>query len=101
MMLILKRLLLFLGKISEMKRFLFLLCRVGGILARLRSRFFCQQYTQNITKETVKSIRVLETEILNFQEMAQLSGNQAYIDSLFLKKTALSDLQEMKAQVAF
>lgn len=63
-------------------------------------KIFCQQYTQNITKETVKSIRVLETEILNFQEMAQLSGNQAYIDSLFLKKTALSDLQEMKAQGA-
>lgn len=63
-------------------------------------KIFCQQYTQNITKETVKSIRVLETEILNFQDMAQLSGNQEYIDSLFLKKTALSDLQEMKAQGA-
>lgn len=63
-------------------------------------KIFCQQYTQNITKETVKSIRVLETEILSFQERAQLSGNQAYIDSLFLKKTALSDLQEMKAQGA-
>lgn len=46
-------------------------------------KLFCQQYTQNITRETVKSIKVLETGILKLQEMAQLSGNQAYIDSFF------------------
>lgn len=32
--------------------------------------------------------------------MAQSSGNQTHIDSLYFKKTALSDLQEMKAQGA-
>ncbi len=68
-----------------MKRFLFRLCRVWWDFGKTQNQDFLSQYTQNITKETVKSIRVLETEILNFLEMAQLSGNQAYIDSLFLR----------------
>lgn len=67
---------------------------------KIQIKMLCQQYTRNITKETVKSIDILEKEILKLQDMAQSGRNQTYIDSLFFKKTALSDLQELKAQGA-
>ncbi len=60
----------------------------------------CQQYTHNVTKDIIKSIRVLEDEILKFQEVAQSSGNQTHIEGLFLKKSVLSDMQKVKAQGA-
>ncbi len=60
----------------------------------------CQQYTHNVTKDIIKSIRVLEDEILKFQEVAQSSGNQTHIKGLFLKKSVLSDMQRVKAQGA-
>lgn len=58
----------------------------------------CQQYTHNVTKDIIKSIRVLEDEILKFQEVAQSSGNQTHNEGLFLKKSVLSDMQRVKAQ---
>lgn len=58
---------------------------------KIQTKLLCQQYTHNVTKDIIKSIKELEEEILKFQETAQLSGNQTHIESLFLKRSALSD----------
>lgn len=67
---------------------------------KIQTKLLCQQYTHNVTKDIIKSIKELEEEILKFQETAQLSGNQTHIESLFLKRSALSDIQRIKAQGA-
>jgi len=67
---------------------------------KVQIKQLCQQYTHNVTKDIINSIKALEDEILKFQEVAESSGNQMHIESLFLKKSVLSDIQKVKAQGA-
>lgn len=66
-----------------MKKTSFSLYKTGGSLVKIQIKQLCQQYTHNVTKDMVKSIKILEDEIQKFQEEAQLSGNQRHIESLF------------------
>lgn len=60
----------------------------------------CQQYTFNVSHNIAKSMRDLETEIVELQISADSTGNPGCIEDLKLKKTVLADLLGSKAQGA-
>ena len=60
---------------------------------------FCQQYTFNVSSHITRSMRDLEIEIVELQNVAS-TGNRGSIDDLKYKKAALADLLGTKAQGA-
>jgi len=67
---------------------------------KIQIKQFCQQYTRNFTKELNSSKKVLETEIINLQTLADITNNQNYTEMISNKKTQLADLLGVKTQGA-
>lgn len=61
---------------------------------------FCQQYTRNITAQLSRSMKILETSIVKFQELADSTEGNNVLEGLSMKKTQLSDLLGVKVQGA-
>lgn len=61
---------------------------------------FCQQHTRNITVQTLRDMKTLETSILKLQESVELTGENRCLEALSIKKTLLSDLLRARAQGA-
>lgn len=56
-------------------------------MGKVQIKEFCQQYSQNVTKEITLTLNTLETDILKLQELAHLPGNQkSDVESLIKNK---------------
>lgn len=60
----------------------------------------CQQHTPNVTWDITKSMRDLEIEIVELQNLVNSTGNRGHIEDLKSKKSALRDLLGTKVQGA-
>uniref|UniRef100_A0A3B5PPF5 Reverse transcriptase domain-containing protein n=1 Tax=Xiphophorus maculatus TaxID=8083 RepID=A0A3B5PPF5_XIPMA len=69
-------------------------------IGKIKIQQFCNQYTYNVTREMVKSIEELETEIVDLQSFCESTGNRGHIQTLKQKKNALADLLGLRAQGA-
>lgn len=52
----------------------------------------CQQFTPNVTRDITRSMRHLETQVVELQSLAVSTGNRGLLDSLKSKKAFLADL---------
>uniref|UniRef100_A0A8C2FKM2 Reverse transcriptase domain-containing protein n=1 Tax=Cyprinus carpio TaxID=7962 RepID=A0A8C2FKM2_CYPCA len=69
-------------------------------VGKVKIRQFTQQYTLNVTKELTRSLEFLEREIIEFQNLAQSTGEIHYLESCSKKKAQLADLLGHKVQGA-
>ena len=60
----------------------------------------CQQYTLNVTRDVIRSMEDLETEIVEVLNLIDSTRNQDHIKDLKSKQSALTDLLGTKAQGA-
>lgn len=65
---------------------------------KVQIKQLCQQYTRNITVQTLRSMHTLETSIIKLQELAGSDGNNSVSDTLSFMKKKLSDLLGVKVQ---
>nr|BAC82605.1 pol-like protein [Tetraodon nigroviridis] len=63
-------------------------------------RLLCQQYTLNVTRDACRSIRELESEIVDLEILSAFTENRGHIEALKSKKMALKDLLGTKVQGA-
>ena len=49
-------------------------------------RLLCQQHTLNVTRDATRSMKDLETDIVELEHLSESTGNQGYIESLKGKK---------------
>ncbi|KAK3566548.1 hypothetical protein QTP86_034840, partial [Hemibagrus guttatus] len=62
-------------------------------------KVFCQQYTLNITRDIVRSLKALEIEIMELQRL-EATGNRGHIEALKSKKAKMNDLLDVTEQGA-
>ncbi|KAK3522473.1 hypothetical protein QTP86_013341 [Hemibagrus guttatus] len=62
-------------------------------------KVFCQQYTLNVTRDIVRSLKALEIEIVELQHL-EATGNRGHIEALKSKKAKMNDLLDVTAQGA-
>ncbi|KAK3524682.1 hypothetical protein QTP86_000650 [Hemibagrus guttatus] len=62
-------------------------------------KVFCQQYTLNITRDVVRSLKALEIEIVELQRL-EATGDRGHIEALKSKKAKMNDLLDITAQEA-
>ncbi|KAK3550043.1 hypothetical protein QTP86_018661, partial [Hemibagrus guttatus] len=62
-------------------------------------KVFCQQYTLNVTRDIVRSLKALETEIVELQRL-EATGDRGHIEALKSKKAKMNDLLDITAQGA-
>ncbi|TWW77604.1 hypothetical protein D4764_12G0009940 [Takifugu flavidus] len=63
-------------------------------------RMLCQQHTLNVTRPVTRSIRDLETEIVELERLNESTGNGGSVGILKTKKMALANLLGARAQGA-
>lgn len=74
----------------EKQKIDFKIYSIGGILKKLQIKQFCQQYTQNITKELNNFMKALEAEITKLQSSADSMVNQNYTTVISNRKNPAS-----------
>ncbi|KAK3522500.1 hypothetical protein QTP86_016150 [Hemibagrus guttatus] len=62
-------------------------------------KVFCQQYTLNVTRDIVRSLKALEIEIVELQRL-EATGDRRHIEALKSKKAKMNDLLDITAQGA-
>ncbi|KAK3510999.1 hypothetical protein QTP70_027845 [Hemibagrus guttatus] len=62
-------------------------------------KVFCQQYTLNVTRDIVGSLKALEIEIVELQRL-EATGDRGHIEALKSKKAKMNDLLDITAQGA-
>ncbi|KAK3562052.1 hypothetical protein QTP86_025970 [Hemibagrus guttatus] len=62
-------------------------------------KVFCQQYTLNVTRDIVRSLKALEIEIVELQRL-EATGDRGHIEALKSKKAKMNDLLDITAQGA-
>lgn len=60
----------------------------------------CQQYTLSVTQDISRSMKDLETEIVELQSLLESTGNQDHIEDLKCNRSALKDLLGTEARGA-
>ncbi|KAI7801458.1 pol-like protein [Triplophysa rosa] len=68
---------------------------------KVNIKILCQQYAFNVSRDITRSIRELESEIINLQNLVEAKREQRFIDALKGKKSALVDLLGTRTQGAF
>jgi len=68
--------------------------------AKVQIQQLCKEYTVNVTRDITQSMKSLEKEIIELQELAENSDSQTHTESFKLKRKSLADLLEIKAQGA-
>ena len=53
---------------------------------KVQIRQFCQQYTQNVTRTLVSSVRALDSEVVELQDLAEATGDQNQTETLKVKR---------------
>ncbi|KAL7825670.1 hypothetical protein SRHO_G00334080 [Serrasalmus rhombeus] len=69
-------------------------------VAKVQIKVFCQQYTFNVTRDIIRSLKALEIEIVALQCLGEATGDQEHITALKRKKAALAVLLGITAQGA-
>lgn len=69
-------------------------------LGKCKIKQFCQQYTQNVTRDIARSLKALEIDVVELQDLAESTGNRGHIEALKTKKSALANLLGISAQGA-
>lgn len=64
----------------------------GGTVERQKSNSCVQQYMLNVTRNTCRSIRELEGEIVDLEALSASTENRGYMEIPKSKKMALIDL---------
>ncbi|KAL7857249.1 hypothetical protein SRHO_G00161480 [Serrasalmus rhombeus] len=90
---------------EEIKKFLSVTKGYRGVqqwwdVAKVQIKVFCQQYTFNVTRDIIRSLKALEIEIVALQGLGEATGDQEHITALKRKKAALADLLGITAQGA-
>ena len=67
---------------------------------KVEIKLLCQQYTLNVSRDTCRSMKDLETEIVELETMSASTENRGYIEILKSKKMALANLLDTKVQGA-
>ena len=67
---------------------------------KTKIKLLCQQHTLNVTHDITRSVKDLESDIVELEELSESTGDRGYIETLKVKKMALADLLESKAQGA-
>lgn len=60
----------------------------------------CQQFNQNVTRELTRSMKDLEIQVVEPQNLAEFTGNRGYLDSLKSRRSALANLLGITAKGA-
>ncbi len=60
----------------------------------------CRQYTLNVSKDISQSMRMLEIEIVELQNLVESTGNRGFIELLKAKRRELNNLLGIRAQGA-
>ncbi len=68
---------------------------------KVQTKQLCQQYTHNVKKDKIRSIRKLEEDLVKLQERLELTKNEIEIESFRKKKASLSELLDLTIQGAF
>ncbi|KAK3517083.1 hypothetical protein QTP86_019381 [Hemibagrus guttatus] len=71
----------------------------GGDFTKAQIKVFCQQYTLNVTRDIVRSLKALEIEIVELQRL-EATGDRGHIEALKSKKAKMNDLLDITAQGA-
>ncbi|KAI4874446.1 hypothetical protein NFI96_005561, partial [Prochilodus magdalenae] len=69
-------------------------------IAKIQTRVFCQQYTLNVTRDIARSLKALEMEIVELQNLGATTGNREHIKTLKRKTATLADLLGARVQGA-
>ncbi|MPV02303.1 hypothetical protein FVA96_24195, partial [Escherichia coli] len=67
---------------------------------KIEIRLLCQQHTLNVTRDITRSMKDLETDIVELERLNESTGERGHIEVLKIKKMALADLLDVKAQGA-
>ncbi|XP_053533103.1 transposon TX1 uncharacterized 149 kDa protein isoform X1 [Ictalurus punctatus] len=68
-------------------------------VAKAQIKAFCQQYTLNVTRDIVRSLKALETGIVELQCL-ETTGDRGQVEALKSKKAIMNDLLGITAQGA-
>ena len=63
-------------------------------------KLLCQQHTLNVTRDITRSMKDLEIDIVELENLSESTGDRGHIEVLKIKKLALADLLESKVQGA-
>ncbi|KAJ3615345.1 hypothetical protein NHX12_018913 [Muraenolepis orangiensis] len=63
-------------------------------------RLLCQQHTLNVTQDIIRSMKDLESDIVELETISETTGDRGYIEILKEKKMALANLLDVKVQGA-
>ncbi|KAK3537567.1 hypothetical protein QTP70_014369 [Hemibagrus guttatus] len=66
-------------------------------VTKTQIKVFCQQYTLNVTRDIVRSLKALEIEIVELQRL-EATGDRGHIEALKSKKAKMNDLLDITAQ---
>lgn len=69
-------------------------------IGKVKIMMLCQQYTFSVTRDITRSMKKLETEIVELQDLADATKDQGYLETLKSKKSFLIDLLGVWAQGA-
>ncbi|KAI3363863.1 hypothetical protein L3Q82_001465 [Scortum barcoo] len=72
----------------------------GGTMVRLRSSFFVNSTPLMSLEDITRSMKDLESDIVELEEMSESTGDRGCIEILKVKKLALANLLESKVQGA-
>lgn len=67
---------------------------------KIEVKVFCQQYTFSVSRDITKSMKKLESEIIEAQGLAEVTGEGRHIETLKTKTSLLADLLGIKAHGA-
>lgn len=67
---------------------------------KVQIKQLCQDYTFSVTRDLTRSMKKLEEEIIELQNLAEQTGNQTYTENFKAKMKLLTDLLGNKAQGA-
>ncbi|KAI4878377.1 hypothetical protein NFI96_005411 [Prochilodus magdalenae] len=61
-------------------------------MAKIQTRVFCQQYSLNVTRDIARSLKALEMEIVELQNLGATTGNREHTEILKRKTATRADL---------
>ena len=65
---------------------------------KVQIKQLCQQHTLNVTRDVTRSIRDLEMNIVELENLSDSTGNRGHIEALKSKRLVLANLLESKVQ---
>jgi len=69
-------------------------------VGKIEIRLLRQQHTFNVTRDITRSMKDLETDIVDLESLSESTGDRGHIEFHKSKKMALADLFEVKVQGA-